>query len=208
MCGNPAEAVNNVISDVTGKTEARRQTKAYGKAVAEVEAQQKADQEAAAVRQQEIAAIAEQRKEVDRNMAKKREAATLQAQNTIELLNAQTQSSLAQLQALMAQSQANTAKAQKTTITFGSGRGPGGGQAASAAAAAELAERNRAISAASSAARTSQSVIDKQNKKKKGLKVPYSVERKNESRNPASTSAELKVGSQGALPGAGTNLPV
>ena len=204
MCGNPAEGVNNLISDVTGKTEARRQTKAYGKAVAEVEAQQKADQEAAAVRQQEIADINEQRKAVDRDMAKQREAATLKAQNTIELLNAQTQSSLAQLQALMAQSQANTAKAQKTTITFGSG----GGQAASAAASAELAKRNRAISAASSAARTSQSVLDKQNKKKKGLKVPYSVERKNESRNPASTSAELKVGSQGALPGAGTNLPV
>ena len=75
--------------------------------------------------------------------------------------------------------------------------------------AAEVAARNAAISAASSAAQTSQGIISKQGKKKKkGLKISPRDAYSDGSGSPGSTSASLKIGSQGSSPGTGTNLPV
>ena len=75
--------------------------------------------------------------------------------------------------------------------------------------AAEVAARNAAISAASSAAQTSQSIINKQGKKKKkGLKISPKDAYAKGTGSPGSTSASLKIGSQGSSPGTGTNLPV
>ena len=75
--------------------------------------------------------------------------------------------------------------------------------------AAEVAARNAAISAASSAAQTSQGIINKQGKKKKkGLKISPKDAYAKGSGSPGSTSASLKIGSQGSSPGTGTNLPV
>ena len=75
--------------------------------------------------------------------------------------------------------------------------------------AAEIQARNASISAASSAARTSQGIINKQNKKKKkGLKISPKDAYSDGSGTPGSTSASLKIGSQGTSPGTGTNLPV
>jgi hypothetical protein len=75
--------------------------------------------------------------------------------------------------------------------------------------AAEVAARNAAISAASSAAQTSQGIINKQGKKKKkGLKISPKDAYADGSGSPGSTSASLKIGSQGTSPGTGTNLPV
>ena len=75
--------------------------------------------------------------------------------------------------------------------------------------AAEVAARNAAISAASSAAQTSQGIINKQGKKKKkGLKISPKDAYADGSGSPGSTSASLKIGSQGSSPGTGTNLPV
>jgi len=75
--------------------------------------------------------------------------------------------------------------------------------------AAEVAARNAEISAASSAAQTSQSIINKQGKKKKkGLKISPKDAYAKGTGSPGSTSASLKIGSQGSSPGAGTNLPV
>ena len=75
--------------------------------------------------------------------------------------------------------------------------------------AAEIAARNAAISAASSAAQTSQSIINKQGKKKKtGLKISPKDAYAQGTGSPGSTSASLKIGSQGSSPGTGTNLPV
>ena len=75
--------------------------------------------------------------------------------------------------------------------------------------AAEIQARNNAISAASSAAQTSQGIIKKQGKKKKkGLKISPRDAYADGSGSPGSTSASLKIGSQGTSPGTGTNLPV
>ena len=75
--------------------------------------------------------------------------------------------------------------------------------------AAEVAARNASISAASSAAQTSQGIINKQGKKKKkGLKISPRDAYSDGSGSPGSTSASLKIGSQGSSPGTGTNLPV
>ena len=75
--------------------------------------------------------------------------------------------------------------------------------------AAEVAARNAEISAASSAAQASQSIINKQGKKKKkGLKISPKDAYAKGTGSPGSTSASLKIGSQGSSPGAGTNLPV
>jgi len=75
--------------------------------------------------------------------------------------------------------------------------------------AAEVAARNAAISAASSAAQTSQGIINKQGKKKKkGLKISPKDAYAKGTGSPGSTSASLKIGSQGSSPGTGTNLPV
>ena len=75
--------------------------------------------------------------------------------------------------------------------------------------AAEVAARNAEISAASSAAQTSQSIINKQGKKKKkGLKISPKDAYAKGTGSPGSTSASLKIGSQGSSPGTGTNLPV
>ena len=74
--------------------------------------------------------------------------------------------------------------------------------------AAEVAQRNAAISAANSAAATSQGILSKQKKKKKGLRIsPKDAYAKGEG-SAGTTSASLKIGSQGASPGTGTNLPV
>ena len=75
--------------------------------------------------------------------------------------------------------------------------------------AAEVAARNAEISAASSAAHTSQGIINKQGKKKKkGLKISPKDAYAKGTGSPGSTSASLKIGSQGSSPGTGTNLPV
>lgn len=75
--------------------------------------------------------------------------------------------------------------------------------------AADVAARNASISAASSAAQTSQGIINKQGKKKKkGLKISPRDAYSDGSGSPGSTSASLKIGSQGSSPGTGTNLPV
>jgi len=75
--------------------------------------------------------------------------------------------------------------------------------------AAQIQARNAAISAASSAAQTSQGIINKQGKKKKkGLKISPRDAYSDGSGSPGSTSASLKIGSQGSSPGTGTNLPV
>jgi len=75
--------------------------------------------------------------------------------------------------------------------------------------AAEIQARNASISAASSAAQTSQGIINKQGKKKKkGLKISPRDAYSDGSGSPGSTSASLKIGSQGSSPGTGTNLPV
>ena len=74
--------------------------------------------------------------------------------------------------------------------------------------AAEVAQRNAAISAANSAAATSQGILSKQKKKKKGLRIsPKDAYAKGEV-SAGTTSASLKIGSQGVSPGTGTNLPV
>tara|TARA_B100001250_G_C19728276_1_gene757145 strand:+ start:833 stop:1312 length:480 start_codon:yes stop_codon:yes gene_type:complete len=71
--------------------------------------------------------------------------------------------------------------------------------------AAEVAARNAAISAA----QTSQGIINKQGKKKKkGLKISPKDAYAKGTGSPGSTSASLKIGSQGSSPGTGTNLPV
>ena len=75
--------------------------------------------------------------------------------------------------------------------------------------AAEIQARNAAISAASSAAQTSQGILNKQKKKKKkGLKISPKDAYAKGTGSPGSTSASLKIGSQGTTPGTGTNLPV
>ncbi|MAI82590.1 MAG: hypothetical protein CMQ74_07360 [Gammaproteobacteria bacterium] len=74
--------------------------------------------------------------------------------------------------------------------------------------AAEISERNAAISAANSAATTSQGILSKQKKKKKGLRIsPKDAYAKGEG-SAGTTSASLKIGSQGVAAGTGTNLPV
>ena len=74
--------------------------------------------------------------------------------------------------------------------------------------AAEVAQRNAAISAANSAAATSQGILSKQKKKKKGLRIsPKDAYAKGEG-SAGTTSASLKIGSQGVAAGTGTNLPV
>jgi len=74
--------------------------------------------------------------------------------------------------------------------------------------AAEVAQRNAAISAANSAASTSQGILSKQKKKKKGLRIsPKDAYAKGEG-SAGTTSASLKIGSQGVAAGTGTNLPV
>ena len=71
--------------------------------------------------------------------------------------------------------------------------------------AADVAARNASISAA----QTSQGIISKQGKKKKkGLKISPRDAYSDGSGSPGSTSASLKIGSQGSSPGTGTNLPV
>ena len=70
---------------------------------------------------------------------------------------------------------------------------------------AEINARNASISAASS----SQGIINKQGKKKKkGLKISPKDAYAKGTGSPGSTSASLKIGSQGSSPGTGTNLPV
>ena len=77
--------------------------------------------------------------------------------------------------------------------------------ASSGPSAAEIAARNASISAA----QTSQGIIDKQGKKKKkGLKISPKDAYAKGTHSPGSTSASLKIGSQGSSPGTGTNLPV
>ena len=74
--------------------------------------------------------------------------------------------------------------------------------------AAEVAQRNAEISAANSAAATSQGILSKQKKKKKGLRIsPKDAYAKGEG-SAGTTSASLKIGSQGVAAGTGTNLPV
>jgi len=74
--------------------------------------------------------------------------------------------------------------------------------------AADISQRNAAISAANSAALTSQNILSKQKKKKKGLRIsPKDAYAKGEG-SAGTTSASLKIGSQGTSPGTGTNLPV
>ena len=71
--------------------------------------------------------------------------------------------------------------------------------------AADVAARNASISAA----QTSQGIISKQGKKKKkGLKISPKDAYAKGTGSPGSTSASLKIGSQGSSPGTGTNLPV
>lgn len=73
---------------------------------------------------------------------------------------------------------------------------------------AAVAQRNAEISAANSAASTSQGILSKQKKKKKGLRIsPKDAYAKGEG-SAGTTSASLKIGSQGTSPGTGTNLPV
>jgi len=73
---------------------------------------------------------------------------------------------------------------------------------------AEISARNAAISAANSAAQVSQGILSKKKKKKKGLKISPRDAYADGSGSPGSTSASLKIGSQGTSPGTGTNLPV
>ena len=74
--------------------------------------------------------------------------------------------------------------------------------------AAAIAKRNAEISAANSAASTSQSILAKERKKKKGLRIsPKDAYAKGEG-SAGTTSASLKIGSQGIAAGTGTNLPV
>lgn len=73
---------------------------------------------------------------------------------------------------------------------------------------AAIAQRNAEISAANSAAATSQGILSKQKKKKKGLRIsPKDAYAKGEG-SAGTTSASLKIGSQGVAAGTGTNLPV
>tara|TARA_R100001443_G_scaffold6722_1_gene15777 strand:+ start:735 stop:1244 length:510 start_codon:yes stop_codon:yes gene_type:complete len=73
---------------------------------------------------------------------------------------------------------------------------------------AAIAKRNSEISAANSAAMTSQGILSKQKKKKKGLKIsPKDAYARGEG-SAGTTSASLKIGSQGVSAGTGTNLPV
>ena len=85
----------------------------------------------------------------------------------------------------------------QTQIVLGSAnRGP---------SQAEINARNAQISAA----QTSQNIINKQGKKKKkGLKISPKDAYAKGTGSPGSTSASLKIGSQGSSPGTGTNLPV
>ena len=81
----------------------------------------------------------------------------------------------------------------------------GGGGGYSGPSQAEINERNASISAA----QTSQGIISKQGKKKKkGLKISPKDAYAQGTGSPGSTSASLKIGSQGSSPGTGTNLPV
>ena len=80
-----------------------------------------------------------------------------------------------------------------------------GGGGYSGPSQAEINARNAQISAA----QTSQGIINKQGKKKKkGLKISPKDAYADGSGSPGSTSASLKIGSQGSSPGTGTNLPV
>tara|TARA_B100001094_G_C18086205_1_gene747874 strand:- start:167 stop:655 length:489 start_codon:yes stop_codon:yes gene_type:complete len=69
---------------------------------------------------------------------------------------------------------------------------------------AQIAARNASISAA----QASQGIIAKQKKKRKGLKISPKDAYAKGTGSPGSTSASLKIGSQGTSPGTGTNLPV
>ena len=92
----------------------------------------------------------------------------------------------------------NIQQQAQTQIVLGGGgyRGP---------SQAEINARNAQISAA----QTSQSIINKQGKKKKkGLKISPKDAYAKGTGSPGSTSASLKIGSQGSSPGTGTNLPV
>ena len=92
----------------------------------------------------------------------------------------------------------NIQQQAQTQIVLGGGgyRGP---------SQAEINARNAQISAA----QTSQSIINKQGKKKKkGLKISPKDAYAKGTGSPGSTSASLKIGSQGTSPGTGTNLPV
>ena len=81
----------------------------------------------------------------------------------------------------------------------------GGGGGYRGPSQAEINARNAQISAA----QTSQSIINKQGKKKKkGLKISPKDAYAKGTGSPGSTSASLKIGSQGTSPGTGTNLPV
>tara|TARA_R100001443_G_scaffold87805_1_gene94347 strand:- start:159 stop:677 length:519 start_codon:yes stop_codon:yes gene_type:complete len=64
--------------------------------------------------------------------------------------------------------------------------------------------------AARGAARTSQGILDKEKKKKKGaLKIPYSPsKRKQGDRGPKSTKADLQIEGQTQTTGTGTNLAI
>ena len=85
---------------------------------------------------------------------------------------------------------------QMQTMIVGGSSGP---------SAAQIQARNSSISAA----QTSQGIINKQGKKKKkGLKISPKDAYADGSGSPGSTSASLKIGSQGSSPGTGTNLPV
>ena len=87
-------------------------------------------------------------------------------------------------------------QAQTQIVVGGGGGGP---------SAAEINARNAQISAA----QTSQSIINKQGKKKKkGLKISPKDAYAKGTGSPGSTSVSLKIGSQGSSPGTGTNLPV
>tara|TARA_Y100001963_G_scaffold4829_1_gene6328 strand:+ start:525 stop:1013 length:489 start_codon:yes stop_codon:yes gene_type:complete len=92
----------------------------------------------------------------------------------------------------------NIQQQAQTQIVVGGGGNKGPSQA-------EINARNAQISAA----QTSQSIINKQGKKKKkSLKISPKDAYAQGTGSPGSTSASLKIGSQGSSPGTGTNLPV
>ena len=132
-------------------------------------------------------------------LAAERQAAIDANKQTTLTIGAETDAANQATAATVSNAISNYRQQAQTQIVIGGGGGGGG------PSAAEINARNAQISAA----RTSQDIISKQGKKKKkGLKISPKDAYAKGTGSPGSTSASLKIGSQGTSPGAGTNLPV
>ena len=178
----PAKAINNIVKDVTGVTEKREQIKKFTQQQAEVETLANKNQGIIDANEQAMLTLGAEADAAN-------QAAAAAAAETIS-----------NIRQVVDEGVIKNPPIQEVIV------GPSAAQIAARNAAIQ--RRNAAISAASSAAKTSQGVINKQKKKRKGLKISPKDAYAKGTRSPGSTSASLKIGSQGTSPGTGTNLPV